>query len=831
MIFEKENFQSRSEIVTWIVKVIVITVFMLFTVTMVNAQTVSGGWDAGAVTSSTANTGYSNHGNGVIQLLDVVSTNGCQAAAVHETSSLYDPTIGNFSKCYQVFFGCPGNDNIGSDTKGDGMAFSFSKGGYNISNGLACGGGLGYMGANAKMFTIEFDTYSSQGNVGFDANYGGGLTGNHDEIALQRDGIANDGGRITSSDAGNLEDGLEHAVCISYNRTTHHLVVTIDGATKMDYDLTGSPYELSTYFGAGGLTQTWSSGKAGATNPSTVSDGASIVANLGGVPLCPANVVITSPSSGDVVGTCDGPLTIAASTTPPANNTVSFVEFFVEGISIGTDNTASYATTWSAATDGTYALTAVAHFIPSNTTSVSPAANITVSSGLQKTATAPFIDGTVDPIWGNYASSPMTKLPVGTITGPADLSATYKMMRDANRLYLLVDVTDDVLINDGTQPWEDDGIELFIDMGNSKATVYGANDFQYAFVYGAVSATASEYKNSPASMVGVTVSKGTKVGGYFMEISIPWTTLGGAPADGDLIGFDIGVNDDDDGGTRDSKIHWYDATDNAFHDPSYFGTVKAAVCDPCPTGILTGNNRVCDALTTSPLTVNFTGAGPWSFTYSIDGVTQAPVSGISTNPYVFQSATGAHNYALVSVSNTFTTGCTGNATGTASIIVNNVPVGHDATFIVPGTATLSVDDNGGTYQWFDAAIGGNLVFTGTTFTTPVLTDTTVYYVQELSGAPCRIEVTAFPLTPVVSVAFFIPNLITPNNDGKNDEFEIAGLPNGSTVKLYNRWGDLLYQSKDYDNLWSGNNASDGVYYYELILPEGKQYKGWLQIVR
>ena len=387
------------------------------------------------------------------------------------------------------------------------------------------------------MITIEFDTYSSEGNTNFDNIYGGGTSGDHDEIALHRDGDASFNGRISSTDAGNLEDGLEHAVCITYNRTTHHLVVTIDGVSKMDYDLTGSPYELSTYFGAGGLNQSWSSGKAGATNPSTVSDGANIAANLGGAPLCPASVVITSPSSGAVIGTCDGPLTIVASTTPPANNTVNFLEFFVDGASIGTDNTASYSASWTASTDGSYALTAVAHYSPSNTTSTSGIANITVSSGLQKTATAPIIDGSVDMIWGNYSSSPMTKLPVGTITGAADLSATYKMMRDANNLYLLVDVTDDVLVNDGALAWEDDGIELFIDMGNSKGATYGANDFQYAFVRGTVTASASEYKHSPASMTGVTVSQGTKAGGYFMEISIPWTTLGGAPADGDFIGF------------------------------------------------------------------------------------------------------------------------------------------------------------------------------------------------------------------------------------------------------------------------------------------------------
>jgi len=39
----------------------------------------------------------------------------------------------------------------------------------------------------------------------------------------------------------------------------------------------------------------------------------------------------------------------------------------------------------------------------------------------------------------------------------------------------------------------------------------------------------------------------------------------------------------------------------------------------------------------------------------------------------------------------------------------------------------------GSYQWYDAASGGNLLATGTTFTTPVLNNSITYYVQENNG--------------------------------------------------------------------------------------------------
>jgi len=274
-IWEKALSLKRIRCLMQLQKVAII-IILLFIFVDLPAQ--SGGWDASGTTGTT---GYTDWGNGVIQLMNTAST-GCAGSYVSETSSTYDPSSGaTFKKCYEVFFGCStGSDNIGSDTGGDGMAFSFSKCAYNIGNGNACGGGLGYMGACGQMITIEFDTWSSQCNSNFDCSYGGGTSGDDDEIALQRDGDASDGGRITSVDAGNLEDGKGHWVCITYVPSTHVISVTIDAVSKLSYDL-GSTYNLLSYFGSGGLNQTWSSGKYGATNSGTVSNGHDISSVVG----------------------------------------------------------------------------------------------------------------------------------------------------------------------------------------------------------------------------------------------------------------------------------------------------------------------------------------------------------------------------------------------------------------------------------------------------------------------------------------------------------------------------------------------------------------------
>lgn len=590
----KLSFNCEKTPVRGLPKVVFTVIIMLLTITGSYAQTVSGGWDA-AATNGTA--GYTNYGSGVIQLLSTGTTT-CAGAAVHETSAKYDPTSGTtFNKCYKVFFGCPGNDDIGSDTKGDGMAFSFSKCTYNINNGLACGGGLGYMGAcsDNKMITIEFDTYSSQGNSGFDANYGGGTTGNNDEIALQRDGNASDAGRITSVNAGNLEDGMEHDVCIIYNPSTHYLTVTIDGATMFSYNLTGSPYDLPTYFGAGGLNQTWSSGKFGATNPSTVSDGAGIAATIG-APLCPAGVVITSPSNGAAISGCPiGPITINATATPPAGYTVNYVEFFVDGISIGTDNTFPYSGVWSTPSTGTHALTAVSHWSNGTTSTTATTTNINVG-GINLTSTAPNIDGTKEALWNSYPSFALKQ----GFDSPPNLGGSFGIMYDANYLYIIVDVIDNDLKNpdpaDVANYWHNDGVEIYIDIGNNKAGGYAMDDYQYALVWNKGGLLETKH----GSTGGVGYSQTTKAGnlGYIMEFRFPWSTLGGGtPTPGSYIGFDVKLNDDDGTPGRDNQLAWKDGTFAAYNNTSLFGTLQFSNCDPLPVSLLSFTGALRNGVT------------------------------------------------------------------------------------------------------------------------------------------------------------------------------------------------------------------------------------------
>ena len=91
----------------------------------------------------------------------------------------------------------------------------------------------------------------------------------------------------------------------------------------------------------------------------------------------------------------------------------------------------------------------------------------------------------------------------------------------------------------------------------------------------------------------------------------------------------------------------------------------------------------------------------------------------------------------------------------------------------------------------------------------------------------------------------IPNVITPNADDMNDYFDIKNLNTWNTsrsVKIFNRWGKMVYQNDFYRNEdpWYGTDQSgkalaDGVYFYVIEVynaPSGtrKEHKGQVTII-
>ncbi|MFH0896173.1 MAG: gliding motility-associated C-terminal domain-containing protein [Bacteroidota bacterium] len=83
-----------------------------------------------------------------------------------------------------------------------------------------------------------------------------------------------------------------------------------------------------------------------------------------------------------------------------------------------------------------------------------------------------------------------------------------------------------------------------------------------------------------------------------------------------------------------------------------------------------------------------------------------------------------------------------------------------------------------------------------------------------------------------------PNVFTPNGDGKNDCYQLKTAPemaNCYTLKIFNRWGKLVFEKDEANPCWNGNNMSsgakvpDGVYYYILEFGQTK-YRGAVHVV-
>ena len=103
----------------------------------------------------------------------------------------------------------------------------------------------------------------------------------------------------------------------------------------------------------------------------------------------------------------------------------------------------------------------------------------------------------------------------------------------------------------------------------------------------------------------------------------------------------------------------------------------------------------------------------------------------------------------------------------------------------------------------------------------------VYEVEVSMIAPCTWTATTVWTIEEDVCELTIPNVISPFGNGqwdaKNDAFEVFGLDSdrydGSTVRIYNRWGQLMYTSNDFGKTagWSPgpDEAAEGTYYYIL----------------
>lgn len=98
------------------------------------------------------------------------------------------------------------------------------------------------------------------------------------------------------------------------------------------------------------------------------------------------------------------------------------------------------------------------------------------------------------------------------------------------------------------------------------------------------------------------------------------------------------------------------------------------------------------------------------------------------------------------------------------------------------------------------------------------------------------------IIPMPVFKLLIPNVITPGKqDDVNDKFTIqfgdvpgvtpAGYGFKTSVIIYNRWGNIVYESADYQYDWDGEGLAAGIYYYEVTVDNHATCKSWVQLIK
>jgi len=117
-------------------------------------------------------------------------------------------------------------------------------------------------------------------------------------------------------------------------------------------------------------------------------------------------------------------------------------------------------------------------------------------------------------------------------------------------------------------------------------------------------------------------------------------------------------------------------------------------------------------------------------------------------------------------------------------------------------------------------------------------DTFIYNVCDADGDCSMANVSLS-----VEAELDIPEGFSPNADGFNDYFVISNIDyfNRVSIDIFNRWGNVVYESSKYQNNWDGKTNKDvsfgrelpvGTYFYVVTIHDnGKKFSGYVYLTR
>ncbi len=153
-------------------------------------------------------------------------------------------------------------------------------------------------------------------------------------------------------------------------------------------------------------------------------------------------------------------------------------------------------------------------------------------------------------------------------------------------------------------------------------------------------------------------------------------------------------------------------------------------------------------------------------------------------------------------------------------------LGNDTLICEGQNLNLTLTEGYSSYQW---STGNN------TTNTLIVNEMGTYSVQVMTQTKnkiCGID------QDEITVGFWdvhTYNVVTPNEDGKNDVFIVDGIEEGDwQLEVYNRWGQRIYYDKHYANTWNPSALSAGTYFFSLTESQEascNQFTNWVQIIK
>ncbi len=112
---------------------------------------------------------------------------------------------------------------------------------------------------------------------------------------------------------------------------------------------------------------------------------------------------------------------------------------------------------------------------------------------------------------------------------------------------------------------------------------------------------------------------------------------------------------------------------------------------------------------------------------------------------------------------------------------------------------------------FDESASGYLWQDGSTSPTFLVTESGNYSVEISNNCETIIENVQLEMSTSGNCRFEVPSAFSPNGDGINDQLKIAtncvNTPiNGFTFKVFNRWGEVVFETNDVEQSWKGTNT-------------------------